>query len=86
MDIYVYMIYMYIYGYICIYDIYVYIWIYMTQLMYNYICLYYTLSRLREIFLKTDNKLEGLYLAQITQVKILKSQRATSACYSQYTY
>ena len=24
-------------------------------------------SRLREIFLKTDNKLKGLYLAQITQ-------------------
>ena len=29
-------------------------------------------SRLREIFLKTDNKLEGLYLAQITQVCGLK--------------
>jgi len=53
-------------------------------------CMYYTTnihlliythvrgsSRLREIFLKTDNKLEGLYMAQITQVEILKSQHRT---------
>jgi len=49
--------------------------IYVTQLIHTYKCLYFNCSRLREIFLKTDNKLEGLYLAQITQVHILKSQR-----------
>ena len=56
--------YVHIYVYVCTYT-----YMYITEIIYTYmyIC---GCSRLREIFLKIDNKLQGQYLAQITIIYI----------------